>query len=355
MPYDVDSIHNRDAELVGRVADVLSPILSRLFQPVVRGTERIPPGSGLYVANHNGGLLFPDAYAVAEAIYRTRGIADMPYVLAHDLVVRFPLTNAIFPRLGALRACAKNARRVFEADRKVLVFPGGDIEVMRPFRDRDKIVFGARRGYMKLAITEGVPVIPVVTAGAHSGLIVLDDGGRVARFLGLDRAFRIKVFPTVISIPWGLTVGFPPPYLPYPTRFYTEFLEPIRFERSGNEAADDADYVEACHQRVVDAMQAALTRLAKERYVEKRARHMQRLTRVGRALGLSESEQNRVERLLTWIGITPFAEAESVESRAHVIARAKELGNAGNDDDASSELGALARQRPSESHFIREN
>ena len=313
MRYDVDSIDNRSRRAIERALAILEPALAALFHPVVRGLERIPEGPGLYVANHSGGILFPDAYALGAAIYRTCGIEDLPYVLAHDLAVRPPIANSIFPPLGGVRASPENATKLFEARRKVLVFPGGDVEALRPFKDRDKIVFGERRGYVRLAIEHGVPVIPSVTAGAHAGLIVLDDGGRIARFLGIDRSMRVKVCPIVFSIPWGLTIGFPPPYIPMPTRFFTEILEPIRFDRSGPEAANDAEYVERCHQQIVDAMQAALTRLAAERRRDKRARHLDRIGRIASRLSPDPTVRDALQAVAELTHVTPREEPLPVE------------------------------------------
>jgi hypothetical protein len=50
-----------------------------------------------------------------------------------------------------------------------------------------------------------------------------------------------------------------------PVPIFIDVLEPIYFERSGPEAADDATYVEECHQRVLDAMQLTLDQLMQER------------------------------------------------------------------------------------------
>jgi hypothetical protein len=80
--------------------------------------------------------------------------------------------------------------------------------------------------------------------------------------------FRTDVLPITVSIPWGLTVGAPP-FLPLPVRVFIDVLEPIYFDRSGTEAADDMIYVELCHQRVLRTMQAALDRLMEERRLTK--------------------------------------------------------------------------------------
>jgi 1-acyl-sn-glycerol-3-phosphate acyltransferase len=263
--FDPDSLDNRDPARIAAVLGALDPVLERFFHPTVRGLSRIPEGPALYVANHNAGLLMPDVFIFASAVFRSRGLADLPYGLAHDLAVRPAALNRLLCPLGAVRAQPGVAERIFASGHKALVYPGGDREVLRPFAKRDEIVFGERRGYVKLALKTGVPISPVVTAGAHSGFIVLDDGGRVARALGLPKWARVNVLPTVLSFPWGLTFGFPPPYVPIPTRIYSEVLPPIRFAWTGPEAAEDPKWVEECHQRVVATMQDALTRLSRER------------------------------------------------------------------------------------------
>ena len=37
----------------------------------------------------------------------------------------------------------------------VLVYPGGDVEALRPWKDRNKIVFDGRKGFLKLATRSG--------------------------------------------------------------------------------------------------------------------------------------------------------------------------------------------------------
>ncbi len=300
--FDPDSLENRDPAAMEALFGRLDPILERFFSPRVTGLGRIPAGPALYVANHNAGLLMPDVYIVGSAIYRARGMADMPYGLAHDLALRPAVLNRLFCPIGAVRARPGTADRIFERGSKALVYPGGDLEVMRPFSQRDRIVFGSRRGYVKLALRAGVPISPIVTAGAHSAFMVLDDGGRVARALGLPRWARVNVLPTVLSFPWGLTFGFPPPYIPMPTRIYSEVLAPLHFAWTGPAAAADEKWVEECHQRVVNTMQQALTRLARERREIRRHDLVEGVShafhRVMQAAGLEQSETTSAAEVL---------------------------------------------------------
>jgi 1-acyl-sn-glycerol-3-phosphate acyltransferase len=265
MLYDIDSLDNRDPKWIERFVRWVGPALHKYFRPVVRGLERIPAGRGLMVANHNGGTTSADTFVFGSALYEHGGLEALPFGLGHEVILRVPGLHQILMPLGVVRASHDNARRLFAAGHKVLVYPGGDLESVRPFRERHRIVFGPRRGYIRLALRENVAIIPVVTAGAHSTFIVLNDGRWLARKLRLDRWLRLKTWPISLSIPWGLTVGFTPPHFPLRTQIYIDVLEPISFERSGDIAATDDDYVECCHRRVTFAMQAAMDRLVAER------------------------------------------------------------------------------------------
>jgi 1-acyl-sn-glycerol-3-phosphate acyltransferase len=259
--YDIDSLDNRDPERIDRLFRLIARPLERYFRAEVRGLERVPPGAGLFVGNHSSGMLTPDSFLFGAALYRRFGIRECPYGLGHELAISLPIVHQIIVPLGAVRASHENAHRLFERGDKVLVYPGGDVESMRPYRDRNRIVFGGRRGYLRLALRERVPLIPVVSAGSHGTLIILDDLRPLARALGLDRLLRAKVWPLTLTVPWGVTLGPPLLYLPFPVRIWIEVLEPIRFEREGEAAAADEAYLGECAGRVEGTMQAALERL----------------------------------------------------------------------------------------------
>jgi len=261
---DINDLDLRDEARIAQAVKLLWPALDAWFSPVVRGLERIPDGPVLYVGNHNGATLTPDSYVFLGSVYRERGLAHVPYGLMHEVAIKLPGANQLFVPLGAVRASHDNAHRIFEAGHKVLVYPGGDLDAMRPYRHRDRVVFGPRRGYIRLALREGVPIVPVVAAGAHETFYVIDDGQWLARLLRADKLLRLKVFPITLSIPWGLTVGPVPPYFPWRSPITIEILDPIHFERTGPEAAEDDAWVERCHAQVLDAMNDKLGELVRE-------------------------------------------------------------------------------------------
>lgn len=263
--YDLDSLDNRDPEFVEQFLGFVRKPLRTYFRSEVRGLQRIPTGAGLYVGNHNGGLLSADSFIFGSEVQQVLGLDDLPYGLGHEMAISLPGLHQFLVPLGAVRASHENAHRLFRRDRKVLVYPGGDLEAMRPSRNRDRIVFGGRVGYIQLALRGNVPIIPVVASGAHDTFYVLDDMRWLAGLLGLDRLFRLEVWPLMFSIPWGLTLGPAPPYIPFPTRIVIEVLKPIRFRPRKPDAAEDDDYVRRCAARVETSMQEAMDRLAAER------------------------------------------------------------------------------------------
>lgn len=264
--YDIDSLDNRDLKKIDRFVRFFSAALKRYFRASVMGLDRIPPGAGLYVGNHSSGLLTPDSFIFGGKLYEELGPEYLPFGLGHEQAISLPFIHQIIVPLGAVRASHENAHRLFERGHKVMVYPGGDVDAMRPFRHRNRIIFDGRRGYIRLALREQVPIIPVITAGSHATLIVLDDMRWLAKLLGLDRRFlRTSVWPLTLTIPWGLGLGPPLFYIPYPTRIWTEVLEPIYLDPAGPEAAEDEEYVSRCAELVHGTMERALTDLAARR------------------------------------------------------------------------------------------
>jgi len=142
------------------------------------------------------------------------------------------------------------------------VYPGGDLEACRPWVQRNKIDFAGRKGFVRLALRCGVPVVPVVAHGGHHAVVVLTRGDRLARAAGL-RTLRINVFPLLAGFPFGVTSILAPP-LPMAAHLTLEFLPALDWTGYGRGAADDPRIVSACYEDITGRLQAALDRLAAE-------------------------------------------------------------------------------------------
>ena len=220
-------IHEADPAAIGSAHAVLRQFFGegRWFSLDAKGWERLPTSPVLLVSNHSGGTLIPDAWGFLTAWYNHFGFDRILHPLAHEIILAHPQTGPRLARWGALRGDPAVARTAL-AERDVIVMPGGDVDTWRPYRDRYRVCFGGRKGYARLALAAGVPIVPVANAGAHETLIVLARGERLARWMRLPRLARARVFPVHLSLPYGLAVG-PWPHLPVPATLSYRIGTPI--------------------------------------------------------------------------------------------------------------------------------
>jgi 1-acyl-sn-glycerol-3-phosphate acyltransferase len=228
----------------------------------VRGLDNIPSdGPVLIVGNHSGGNVPPDTFVFTLAFTSYFGVERRFYQLAHNLVVSLPWPGAMLRKWGTIAASQENARRVLESGDALLVYPGGDYEVFRPVWERNKVDFGGRKGFLRLAHEQRVPMVPLVSIGGQESALFLSRGEWLAKLLGLDKSLRLKAVPISLALPWGLNISDMAGHLPLPTKITVEALEPIDLhERYG----DDPDF-DKVYEDVMSLMQDALDRLAAER------------------------------------------------------------------------------------------
>jgi len=265
----VDEIRGRlSADLDDRDPDYIREnlptawLLSTLwFRGEVRGLERIPEDRPvLLVGNHSGGNLTPDTIVFTLAFYTYFGVERRFHQLAHNLVLSSPV-GPLLRKYGTVAASHENARTALEAGAAVLVYPGGDWEVHRPSWHRNEVDFAGRKGFIKLALEAGVPIVPVVSVGGQETALFLSHGQRLSKLLRLDRLFRLKVLPISVALPWVINVGDFLGHLPLPAKITVQVLEPIELrERYGR----DPD-VDRAYEEITEQMQSQLDALAAER------------------------------------------------------------------------------------------
>ena len=247
-----DSGFQYDAAYVER----LLPWMERYaawFDADVRGLEQVPRDRPvLLVGNHSGGVVTPDTAALLARWYRDRGPQQPLVGLGQDFAFAIPGFNSVMRRLGLVPASQQNAHRALGEGHSLLVYPGGAHEVFRPWSERNRIDFGDRKGFIRLALRCGVPVLPVVGHGGHETLMVLSRGDKMARALGLERV-RIDILPLALMTP-----------IPLPAKITVDVGAPLDWGHLGPEAADDEAIVQACYDEITGRMQATLDALSTE-------------------------------------------------------------------------------------------
>jgi 1-acyl-sn-glycerol-3-phosphate acyltransferase len=260
----LDWLERRDPEHIRRTLPTMKAYAQLYHRAEVRGLANIPEdGPVLLVGNHSGGTLIADTFVFTAAFYEHFGPNRTFHQLAHDMVFRVPGARALIAPWGTVPASPENMKRALDRDAALLVYPGGDWETYRPSWESSTIDFAGRKGFARLALEYGVPIVPVVAIGGQETAIFLGQGSRLSRALRIDRMFRIKVLPPVLGPPVGTTVLDLPIRVPLPAKITVSVGQPIDLrEKLGTNAEPEEAY-----ELVTSNMQRTLTRLGNERTV----------------------------------------------------------------------------------------
>jgi len=256
-------LRERDPDYIALSLRFMWPLIAVWFRPEIRGLDRIQArGPVLLVGNHSGGNVVPDTLAFTLGFYRHFGVERPFFQLAHHLVMSVPWVSVWrLRKYGTIEATPENAQAALERGAAVLIYPGGDWEVHRPSWQGHQVEFAGREGFVQLALAADVPIVPVVSIGGQETALFLTRGERVARALGLDRRFRLKVLPVSLALPWGLDVGDFFGHIALPAKITIQVLEPIHLHDRFGPNPD----VDAVYETITELMQGTLDELAAQR------------------------------------------------------------------------------------------
>src|SRR4051794_21410811 len=240
-----------------------NPLIDYWFRMDVEGWDKIPEAPVLLVGIHSGAPFVWDAWTVGIHWWRRFGESRPLHGTAHDALMAAPLVGTYFRKMGVLPAAPDSMASALAAGRDVAVWPGGEIDSLRPWTKRDKAILAGRKGFIRLAINAGVPIVPIATVGGPDSMPVLATGRRIARALQLDKIARLKMFPFALQAPWGVSPAMLPE-IPLPTKIRTAFQDPIEVDDDPARAKDD-DYLEEKYAEVEDSIQRGMKALARLR------------------------------------------------------------------------------------------
>jgi len=261
-----------EVPVLARSHRILSRIIRSYFRSEIRGLERLPSSQTLIITHHDGGMLPINGICFGVHWYEAFGFERPLYVLTHDLLHSLwdPFSK-LMADSGLLRADRRSMDAVLATGESVLLFPGAARESFRSFWQRRNIDLGGRKGFVAQAIRWGIPITPVVSAGAHETVIVLSSGQKLAQTLQIPKIVRsADVLPLLAGLPWGVWAIPFLPQLPIPAKITTEVLAPIDLSAAlGQEIrpehANDESIVQAGFEIVLQKMREGLARLYDER------------------------------------------------------------------------------------------
>lgn len=238
-------------------------LVDHWFRMEFDGWENLPEPPVLLIGIHSGAPFVWDAWTVGVQWWRRFGEDRLLHGTAHDALMAIPLIGRYFRAMGVLPAAPDSISTALAEGRDVALWPGGEVDSLRPWRERDRANLAGRTGFVKMAIRAGVPIVPIATVGGADAMPVLIRGDRLARTLGLDKVFRLKVFPMAVSLPWGIAPAALPQF-PLPAKIRTRLMPPVEVDHDPARADDD-EYVQAKYREVQDTIQAGMDSLARKR------------------------------------------------------------------------------------------
>jgi 1-acyl-sn-glycerol-3-phosphate acyltransferase len=240
-----------------------NPLMDYWFRMEIDGWSRLPEPPALLIGIHSGAPFVWDAWTVGVQWWRHFGERRILHGTAHDALMAAPLIGRYFRAMGVLPAAPDSIAAALAAGHDVAVWPGGEVDSLRPWSQRDEAVLGGRTGFVKMAVRAGVPIVPVATVGGPDAMPVLTRGRNLAKVFQLDKLARIKVMPFALEMPWGIAPAMLPE-IPLPAKIRTRFQEPVKVARDPKKANDD-DYVERKYEEVRKSIQSGMDELAEKR------------------------------------------------------------------------------------------
>lgn len=216
--------------------DVVETIMKWYFRPKYFGLENLSKSNpGLYVSNHTL-LGITDGPIYIPKLYRKKDIYLRP--LVDKIQKDIPIWRRLISHYGGVIASRENCNVLMKNKQHILVFPGGTNEAFKNDDESYKLIWKKRNGFVKMAIKNGYPIIPVAGLGGDELYdIIIDKHDIMDSFLGKwikNNELANKILKGGENIP-PLVKGLGGTLIPKPKRIYYTFCEPIETKELNGE------------------------------------------------------------------------------------------------------------------------
>ena len=219
------------------------------------GHENIPTqGAGIIAPNHSG-VLPIDGAMIAVDIVKKLEPPRLVRMVVDYFAAYLPFINVIFSRSGQIIGHRKNFQMLLEMGELIGVFPEGHKGTGKLFSERYQLrTFNV--GFVELSLQYKAPIIPTAVVGAEEQAPMIADFKPLAKLLGFP------YFPITLTFPWFGLLGM----IPFPTKYYIWYGEPIRFyEEYPPEAVDEPEVMRNLADKVQLKVQEMVNELLKKR------------------------------------------------------------------------------------------
>jgi 1-acyl-sn-glycerol-3-phosphate acyltransferase len=247
-PEDPQAFVAYDPDVAGRLYSGIEWIARRLHVEVV-GLENIPGGRALLVANHTFGwdVVFPMA-AIWRDLHRPA------WVLGEHAWWKFPFLRRVAVAFGTVDGNQENADRLLEQDQLVIELPGGLRESIKPRELRYHLLWGHRYGFVRTAIRNQAPIVPLAAIGSDDLFDFVGDayyrGERLLRRKGIPIPLPARILPIPHRVRLRFVIGEPIAPPPRETASDSVVVRRVRHEVAG--ALHELIETELAHRAGID-------------------------------------------------------------------------------------------------------
>lgn len=196
-------------ELAFKLVPVLTlEIIRKYLRVECEGIENIPKeGPAIIISNHSGYAGF-DAVMLSNEIRRE--VKRIPHLVAHKLWFLGKPVKVISEKMGFVEADFNNSLEILRQNEPIILFPEGEAGNFKPSHRRYRLQ-EFKRGFARLAMVTGAPIVPAVVIGAEETHINLS-----------QIKFTKYLMGSVLPLPLNI--------LPLPVKWKIRFLEPIQLD-----------------------------------------------------------------------------------------------------------------------------
>jgi 1-acyl-sn-glycerol-3-phosphate acyltransferase len=210
-------------------------LMRKYFRMEVEGLENLPKTGPCIIAPNHSGYAGFDAFCLKNEIYN--GIKRSAKVMTHHFWFLSETTSIPANKVGFVDATTKNGIELLKNGEMIILFPEGEYGNFKPTSKAYKLQ-EFKRGFVRLAVYTGAPIVPTIVLGAEETHINLKE-------LKFSKFLRGLVLPLPLNV------------LPLPARWKIKFLKPIYLPYK-SESAKDSELMRELADDVRERLQMAI-------------------------------------------------------------------------------------------------
>lgn len=181
------------------------------------GLEHLEAPRTRVVVGYHGRGIAHDLCILSAVLWDTFG--RMPHGVIHAAARELPGLRQFVEQLQMVSGDDDAmVRDIIARGEHIIIAPGGTREACRPLWVRERVDWGGRLGYLRLAARHGLEVVPVAAAGVDDTYLGLNDGYRMGKRLKAPMRLPIwfgvglgGMFPLAPPLPVRITQVIGPP------------------------------------------------------------------------------------------------------------------------------------------------